>query len=335
MKRLVCLFYCLLSTAKAVCSETGAPLDLEVMAQDFVIEVKQLQIPGHPNACNPSLIRWHNQFLLSFDAYIQRNDQPDGIGIVYLDDDFNVIGKPKILDLPMNLWQDSRLITITDRLYLVFNGSIAGGIRRMFVVQVELDGEKFILNTPEALLYFPGENADQWERNWIPFVSEDALFLTYSLAPHRVLRPILGTQTCEEISSTPLYCAWNWGTPKPGTAAHLDGDHYLALFHSTKVMTTKHSEEKSVQHYFMGAYTFENRPPFAITAISQTPIVGKGFYHGQEYAMIKPCRVVFPCGIVIDDQFAWVVFGRQDHEVWMAKLEKRGLYESLVPVISK
>ncbi len=85
----------------------------------------------------------------------------------------------------------------------------------------------------------------------------------------------------------------------------------------------------------MGAYTFAKEPPFAITAMSQSPIIGKNFYHGPEYTMIKPCRVVFPCGIVIDDQCVWVVFGRQDHEVWMAKLDKRGLYANLIPVIPK
>lgn len=327
----------------SLCAETcstpfaniDVALDLETMTQDFVIEVKQLHIPGHPDACNPSLIRWHRQLLLSFDAYIERDDQPDGIGLTYLDDDFNVIDKPQILVLPMNLWQDPRLITIDDRLYLVFNGAIPEGIRRMFVVQVRFDDGKFSVETPEALLHFPKENGERWERNWIPFVHNNTLFLTYSLFPHRVLQPFLGTHRCEDVSSTTFSSAWNWGTPKPGTAALLDGDHYLALFHSTKIIATTHSEGKSIPHYFMGAYTFESHFPFAMTAISQHPIIGKNFYHGQEYHMFKPCRVVFPCGIVIDDQFIWVVFGRQDHEVWMAKLEKKGLYESLVPVISK
>ena len=321
----------LLIRLSGLCAD--AAVDLEVMAQDFVLEVKQLQIPGHPTACNPSLIRWNNQLLLSFDAYTEGNNEPDRIGLVYLDDDFNVIGEPQILDLPGNLWQDSRLITTEESLYLVFNGAINGGLRRTFVAQVGSDSGRFAVDTPEALLHFPGEKADQWERNWIPFVSSNTLFLTTNLVPHRILQPFLGTQRCEETSSTTFSSAWNWGTPKPGTAALLDGDHYLALFHSVKVMPTVHSEGKPIQHYFMGAYTFENRPPFAITAISQNPIVGEHFYHGPEYKMVKPCRVVFPCGIVVDDRFVWVVFGRQDHEVWMAKLEKTGLYESLVPVL--
>ena len=311
-----------------------ASLDLETLSQDFVVEAKQLQIPGHPNACNPSLVRWHNQLLLSFDVYIERSDEPDGVGLAYLDEGFNVIGEPQILDLPRNLWQDPRLITMGDQLYLVHNGSIAHGVRRMFVTQVRYEEGKFILEMPEPLLHFPGEQPLQWERNWVPFVNNDTLFLTYSLAPHRVLQPIFGTQRCEQVAATTFSSGWTWGHPKPGTAALLDGDHYLALFHSIKKMATIHSEGKTIQHYFIGAYTFESHPPFAVTCMSEDPIIGKNFYHGPEYEMIKPCRAVFPCGIVVDDAFVWAVFGRQDHEVWMAKLDKRGLYESMRPVAS-
>lgn len=71
----------------------------------------------------------------------------------------------------------------------------------MFIAQIRCDNGKFV-DTPEAFLSFPGENAKQRERDWIPFVNDDTLFLTYSLSPHRILRPFLGTQQCEEVSST-------------------------------------------------------------------------------------------------------------------------------------
>ena len=34
-------------------------IDLEQMTQDYILEVKQLHIPGYPTACNPSIARWH------------------------------------------------------------------------------------------------------------------------------------------------------------------------------------------------------------------------------------------------------------------------------------
>jgi len=33
----------------------------------------------------------------------------------------------------------------------------------------------------------------------------------------------------------------------------------------------------------------------------------------------------------MDEQFIWKVYGRQDHEIWMAKLEKTGLYDNMEP----
>lgn len=305
-------------------------IDLEEMSQDYVLEAKQLHIPGHPTACNASIVRWHDRLVLSFDAYsIGKEDQPDLMGLVILDEGFNVIGTPQILDVPKNLWQDARLIVLNDILYLVFNGAIDGGVRRTFIAQADFNGIEFSIEPPKSLLRFPGENPNQWERNWIPFAYNNSLLLATYLLPHRVLSSSIGSQDCEEVASSNFSSSWVWGTPKTGTTAHLDGNHYLAFFHSIKVMSSIHSEGKPIQHYFMGAYTFENHPPFRITAMSQEPIIGKHFYHGPEYAMCKPCRVVFPCGFIMNEQFIWIVFGRQDHEIWMAKLEKKRLYDNM------
>lgn len=307
-------------------------IDLEQMTQDYVLEVRQLHIPGYPTACNASIVRWQNRLILSFNAYsVGKEDQPDLMGLATLDEDFKVTGTPQILDVPKNLWQDARLVVLNDTLYLVFNGAIEGQVRRTFITQADFNGVEFSIEPPKAFLHFPGENPNQWERNWIPFVYNNSLLLATQLMPHRILSPVLGSQTCEEITSLNFSSSWMWGTPKTGTTAHLDGNHYLALFHSIKVMPSIHSDGKSIQHYFMGAYTFEDHPPFQVTAMSKEPIVGKHFYHGPEYTMCKPCRVVFPCGYVMDKEFIWVVYGRQDHEIWMAKLEKKGLYSNMEP----
>jgi predicted GH43/DUF377 family glycosyl hydrolase len=82
----------------------------------------------------------------------------------------------------------------------------------------------------------------------------------------------------------------------------------------------------------MGAYTFSPEPPFEVTRISPSPIVGKNFYHGVTHRTWKPLRVVFPGGFVSDEKHVWIVYGRQDHEVWAAKLDKQKLLQSLIPV---
>jgi len=101
-------------------------------------------------------------------------------------------------------------------------------------------------------------------------------------------------------------------------------------------MASTHSEGKTIYHYFMGAYTFSNDPPFEITAISPKPIIGKHFYTGIAYKPYwKPIRCVFPCGYISDEEFIWIAYGREDHECWVAKLDKKRLLDSLVPVAVK
>ena len=84
-------------------------------------------------------------------------------------------------------------------------------------------------------------------------------------------------------------------------------------------------------HYFMGAYLFQDQPPFAIEKISPMPIISPDFYKGPNHKTWKPLRVIFPCGFIYDENFIWVSYGRQDHEAWLIKLDRKKLMKSLIP----
>jgi predicted GH43/DUF377 family glycosyl hydrolase len=60
--------------------------------------------------------------------------------------------------------------------------------------------------------------------------------------------------------------------------------------------------------------------------------VGTAFYTEPYYTTWKPLRVVFPMGYVFDGDYIWLAYGRQDFEIWVAKIDKKLLYESLMPV---
>lgn len=324
-------FFCVILKGYSLSPDWQEPVNLDEMGQNFVLETKQLEIPGYPTACNPSIVRWGGRLLLSFDAYTGDNIAPDQMGLAWLDEGFHVIGTPHILPI-RNTWQDPRLMVMANCLYIVFNGTIHSGTRRTFIARVHYDGVKLSTGTPECFTLFPGVREDLGERNWVPFVYCDRMLITYSIVPHKILEPLFGTQKCEDHSSTTSFFPWQWGTPRAGTGSLLNKDHYLAFFHSHKMMASIQSDRKSVDHYFMGAYTFECHPPFAVTAVSKAPIVDRSFYTGPEYRTVRPLRVIFPCGFVFDDHHIWVVYGKQDHEAWVAKLDKKGLYESLESV---
>ncbi len=313
-------------------------IDLEKHTQDFVLEAKQIIIPGFPGAFNASFIRWQGSILMAFRVRDAKMVSTFQIGFVWLDEQFTPISKPQILQIigdpsTFSQNQDPRLIIVNNELYILYSNFIQIGekeARRMFLAQVQIAKEKFFIKNPVSL--HPYENwSHRWEKNWVPFNFKENLLVAYSLTPHLIFKPSMSLGECTTVSSTTSVFNWNWGELRGGTPALLDGEEYIAFFHSSIDMESVHSKGKKIQHYFMGAYTFAAQPPFQITRVSPEPIVGKKFYHGPEYPTWKPVRVVFPMGLMIDSQYFWVSYGRQDFEIWVAKIDKKGLYNSLVP----
>ena len=76
------------------------PIDLEIMVQDFILEAKKIEIPNHPFAFNPSIVRWKGALLLSFRSYHPVTRSTNPFGLVWLDEDFNPTSTPQIFELP-------------------------------------------------------------------------------------------------------------------------------------------------------------------------------------------------------------------------------------------
>jgi hypothetical protein len=127
------------------------------------------------------------------------------------------------------------------------------------------------------------------------------------------------------VASTLGAIDWKWGILRGGTPAVLDGDHYLAIFHSYRKMTTVQSNGRFMRNYFMGAYTFSSEPPFEIRSISPEPIISKNLYSGTS--------IIFPSGLLVNEDFVWVIYGKRDKEAWVAKIDKKKLLNSLIPVL--
>ncbi len=317
-------------------------LDLEKNTQDFVLETKQIIIPDFPGAFNASIVRWDDKLLMCFRVRNADSISTFEFGLVWLDTNFNPITKAQILEIHNNSSthaknQDARLIVIDQKLYIIYSNFITFEeltSRRMFIAELEQKTEsgeeKFFINNPVCLHPFE-EPRQRWEKNWVPFNYNNSLLVAYSLAPHHILRPSLDTGSCSIESTAYSLINWEWGELRGGSPALLDGDKYIAFFHSSTYLSSLQSDGKKMQHYFMGAYTFSAKPPFEITSISPEPIIGKNFYNGPAYSTWKPLRVVFPMGCIIDEDYFWVTYGRQDFEIWVAKIDKKKLYASLVP----
>lgn len=323
----------------------NSSIDLETLSQDFVLNTKKIEIPGHAFAFNPSLVRWQGQLLLSFriipDPKQKYNSE---LGLVFLNEELEPMNSPQLLNLreegsmaPCRA-EDARLLVLGNRLFMIYDDNlelkISKGGFRMYVAELHYDGEHFAVDSIECLKHYEGASDNIREKSWVPFIYQNQILLAYSISPHKIFHPRLdGSESCDTIASTQGSFFWDFGTLRGGTPALLEHDQYLAFFHSSKEMTTTHSEGEKILHYFMGAYTFAKDPPFEITSISPQPIIGKHFYNGTNYKPYwKPLRCIFPCGYIADDQFIWIAYGRDDHECWITKLDKLKLLNSLIPV---
>jgi predicted GH43/DUF377 family glycosyl hydrolase len=319
------------------------PRNLVNLKQDFVLQTKKINIPGYPDAFNPSVVSWRGRLLMSFRTHDPVTLSTDAIGLVWLDQNFEPISEPKILmregEVSTNpsKAQDPRLLVVGPHVYIVYSNLYPHEepVNRMIVGLIENDiNDGFRISYPSNLLHFYGQIAGRKEKNWIPFSHGHRLYFAYSLQPHRIFMPLLDINSCLSIGSSIGSIKWDWGNLMGGTPALQIGDSYLGFFHSNKALATVQSDGEVMNHYFMGAYTFESSYPFAITGISPHPIVARTFYEGKMYDDLnwKPLRVVFPGGFIADENYIWVVYGRQDHESWVVKLDKAKLLDNLVPV---
>lgn len=336
----------LMSNAFAVC-------DLEENAQEFFIDIKQVIIPECPDAFNPSLIKWKGRWLLSF-RWISEESEVSSlcsathskVGLIYLDEQLNPIGSPYFISLShpeqkrtLFLAEDARLIICDGRLLMIYSGNkeekIEDGGFRMYVAELKEEINGFRVVSNECLSVFANENPKRREKNWVPFVFNNTLLLGYQLDPHTIFRPLLdSSECCETVAISFPSVIWEWGQLRGGApAVKIDEDHYLSIFHSSTHMKTIHSNDQEIPHYFIGAYVFSAHPPFEIKYISPEPIIGPNFYHGACYEPYwHPVCVVFPCGLAINGDDVLISYGRQDHELWIATVDKEKLLENFIHV---
>lgn len=308
----------------------------DIKVQNFVLEEKQIHIRGYPDAFNPSIVRWSNgKLLLVFRTRDPLTGSTHLMRFSWLNESFEPIGEslPLIIyeahSLKKSRAQDPKLIKVNNRFYIVYNNIYREDddeARRMIVSELHYEKNEFFIVNPQVLLKFKGEKKNEWrEKGWAPFDFNGILLMSYSLYPHRVILPHLYNDECEMVSLTKYKNKWKWGELRGGTPALLDGDLYLGFFHSSL-------DNNALTYYFMGAYAFSSKIPFEMMFISPEPIMGKQFYNAPDYPTWKPLKVVFPGGFVFNDQYIWVVYGRQDHESWVIKLDKKKLLDSLIPV---
>ena len=260
------------------------------------------------------------------------------IGCVELDSQFNQTQKEFA---PINTHsrhaEDPRVFRANNKLFLLYNDLIENDFFEHRIMHMsEVDEDNFELKRIHKL----DPKLQQVEKNWAPseYVNKKGgseIYFDYSVAPLKLLK--LSTQSessVEHITSTynrnldGLMWPGLWGGLRGGTPAQKVGDEYLAFFHSS------FRDRNGIIWYCMGAYTFEDQPPFRITKISNYPILFEGIYGTPPMNTADPMkRVIFPSGFVVEERNGKEVIhlscGENDASVKIITLDKNTLLRGM------
>lgn len=315
---------------------------LKENSNSFILSTKKIEIKDFPKAYNPSILKSDEGILLSF-KYRPDLSSPwiYKIGIVLLDDSFQPISQPSLLNTRFDdtsvpsQCEDARIFAYKGKIYFIYNDCLdvvnpsLVDRRDMYIAQIIQSNGHFELTQPIKLTHKQKYLKDICQKNWVPFVwNDDTLLLSYKINPHEILYPNLSNGICEPVYETFFSENWPWGQLRGGTQALLVDGEYLAFFHSSLYLSSDVSLGHCLRHYFIGAYTFSSVPPFEITKISKEPIIAEGFYTTSDFDQ----RVVFPCGYIIAGSKIYLAYGKDDCEIWIAEIDKVQLMKTLKQV---
>lgn len=322
---------------------------------DAVVDHQQIepyQLQQHHVAYNASIAQVEKDFVMAFRIDAAATD-PNGehtgglsqhLAVMGLDANFEPTGPYQILPTPHEPGcspsaEDPRLISVNGTAYVIYNAAVYTGPRpgrRMYVARLKMpteQGESFGLDAAkEILLAHPGRGR-RVEKNWTPFVYRDHLHLIYETNPPSVYR--LDESTLDDsgawavahfVSQSTETVDFSFGSMRGGTPAVFDAElnQYISFFHSAQDANFGIGRQR---YYFMGAYTFDKEPPFAIRSLTQDPIL----IPEPNDAPVGSSRIVYPQGLVDDGNNFVVSYGRNDNSIFLLTFDKRGIYARLKP----
>lgn len=310
----------------------------------IVEETKKIYLEEFPDAWNPSIIKTDFGFLMTFRHCLAPvTPWVSYVGIVKLDDDFNPISTPVLLntredgDITPSQAEDARIFAFRNKLFVIYNDNrevVNPSLKQrrdMYIAELQETDEGFRLLTPLKITHSEKYHAVTWQKNWVPFEWNHELLLDYLRKPHEILNCDLSSGLSSPIFETTSKIKWDFGMIRGGTPALLVDGEYLAFFHSPIITKTSASNNVSMYHYYMGAYTFSSAPPFQITKISRSPIIGENFYTESSYDK----RIIYPGGFTVGEKEFYVAYGKDDSEIWIATINKQKLMNSLKKIKQK
>lgn len=206
--------------------------------------------------------------------------------------------------------EDPRAVLFNGFWFVFYTDGIRIGVAKLDLDTCETIYSHY-LYTPIDILH--GES-DGREKNWIPFVAENKLYILYSDIPRTIFE-------CEDTENKLVISSifrsksvgknWPYGAVRGGAPPCIyDNDHLIWFFHSQKAFE---SHVGYRIHYMIGAYVSKNTYPYDIVKISRLPLLIGIPAPASKTISYQHC-VVFPCGAIKTDSGWKISMGVNDYE---------------------
>jgi len=216
-------------------------------------------------------------------------------------------------------WEDPRVMVKDGQVYLSF----ATWVRdhrwtiRQALVKLDEDWSKFevVAETNYGGNASKPESGSRHEKNWTWF-DHDGWHCVYSPSPHLTFKAGKG-HSVEMQWKARAKMVWEYGDIRGGTPPiRLNDKEYLSFFHSSERW------RGNKRRYYMGAYTFEAKPPFEPLRMTHEPLL-IGSEHDPR--VFEGPLVIFPGGAIRQDDSFLVVFGVNDENCGWVKIPEKDL----------
>jgi hypothetical protein len=207
-------------------------------------------------------------------------------------------------------YEDSRAILLGNKLYLFVSlFACSEKYTQLGVISVSKhDLNQSNIYPKNFKLLIPSRNQNQYQKNWMPFIYNDNLYLVYSVNPHKILKcnPETGETvdfciTFDNNISTDLRGGGNiviWDSIKYGSV-------YLGIVHTRRYM-----------YYTQQIYIYQNKPPFEILAITDEFYFSKNhinFINSEKAKYFKYFwNIQFASGLLIHNNKLIICYGENN-----------------------
>lgn len=228
---------------------------------------------------------------------------------------------------PLATYEDPRIVTVDGRHWVSYCVWRQG---RLFRSHQALSAFNLAwqhlstLNVPYAGNGWHTGSGTGHEKNWVWFRHDGVWHFVYCAHPHTVVRVTSPSQLTEYIPPPRVAeMPWPYGEIHGGTPPIRAGNEYVTFFHSSLAWQGRK------KRYYMGAYAFEARHPFAMTRLTRHPLLRGS---DKDPRTLGGPLCVFPCGAVFEDGEWLLSMGVNDEATAWARIPHADLDRLLEPL---